>query len=361
MNNQHLTLYCPKCGAEYIASVKLSKCPKCGEPLLVRNKRHPFSIIQHERIYLGEGNTPVVQKKNIFFKLEYLNPSGSFKDRGAALAVSIASQEGVEKIVEDSSGNAGLSYSLYGKAARIRVKVYVPMDIPSGKYRLMKALGAEVIKQGNRDEAHIAALSDKDGVYVGHTIQPFFLEGIKSIAWEAVEEIGNDRLKEISFLIPVASGTLFLGIYKGFKDLMEQGVIDVFPRFIAVQACGYSYLTRYPGIRIRNISCHTPTKFGDALRITVGERSGQIYNALIESHGEVMVIGDEPAIKAYRELLSQGFIVEPSSAFAYAAAKELLKENEVTEVYIPLTGSGLKILPTELEIVNLLIENLPRD
>ncbi len=348
-NNRELMLKCPKCGEVFKASPNTYRCPKCGEPLLVVGE----GAVPHPKLRtftLGEGNTPIIRRGKYLFKLEYLNPTGSFKDRGAATAVSYVMNEGINEVIEDSSGNAGIAYSCYGGAAGLKVRIYVPSDVPEGKYAIMRACGAEVVRAGTRDEAHAAALSDSSGVYVGHTINPYFLEGTKVLAKELVGQLGKNALRNAVIFAPVASGTLILGLWKGFKELLQGGEIDHLPRVVGVQACGYDYLRRLGGLKVTELECRAPTTFADALRLTKGERGMQSFMAVKELSGELVVVGDTPAKEAFRELVRMGFLAEPTSSLAYAAAKYYVAEGEVDEAVVPLTGSGLKYIPAERKL-----------
>jgi threonine synthase len=298
------------------------------------------------QVTLGEGKTPTLRfKNNILLKLEYLNPTGSFKDRGASLAISRALSLGKKIVIEDSSGNAGLAVSAYSARAGIKAFIYVPSDIPEGKYRLIKAFGAEVIKAGTRNEAHEKALKDKRGYYIGHTINPFFIEGMKDFFLEILKDV--DLLGAL--FIPVASGSLLLGVWKAINELLELGLIEKIPALITVQACGYSTLDKY--VETHYLECTEPSKIADALRLTIVPRIQQIAEAVRKSNGFNVVIGDKEALKALKTLYSNGFAPEPSSSLAFAAAIRYSSEFD-GNIIVPLTGSGLKYLPIRSELID---------
>jgi threonine synthase len=353
--SHELLLKCPKCGSSYPSSLSDFRCPKDGEPLLVYSEK---AFIHHDllRFTLGEGKTPLVRRGKTFLKLEYLNPTGSFKDRGAATAISFLIGKDVHTIIEDSSGNAGIAYSCYGSAAGFHVRVYVPSDVPEGKYALMRGCGAEVIRSGTRNEAHEKALTDRSGVYVGHTINPYFIEGTKLIAKELLEDLGKRALSDSTIFAPVASGTLILGLWKGFKELLLSGEIEELPRVVAVQACGYSYLTHFNPGKVISLECKEGemTSFADALRLTKGERGRQVYEALKEMSDELVIVGDPAGKAAFKELIKSGFLAEPTSSLAYAASKYYLKQGRANQVIVPLTGSALKFIPADKRLWNVL-------
>ncbi|MEM1703441.1 MAG: pyridoxal-phosphate dependent enzyme, partial [Zestosphaera sp.] len=228
-----MKLVCWKCGFQTEYKPELYTCESCGEPLLVdsdfrESLRRENTLIPRELrvVTLGEGKTPLIKsREGVYLKLDYLNPSGSFKDRGAATAVSEALNRGCRLVIEDSSGNAGISYSAYAGRAGIKARIYVPYDAPSGKKNLLKALGAEVIEAPTRDEAARLAVSDLEGCYVGHRINPYFLEGMKDLALELVKELG-----EVDYVVsPLASGTLIIGLWKGYRELVEAGIAKRVP------------------------------------------------------------------------------------------------------------------------------------
>ncbi|RLG82149.1 MAG: threonine synthase, partial [Thermoprotei archaeon] len=299
-------------------------------------------------VTLGEGGTPLVRfSSGVYLKLEYMNPTGSFKDRGAALAISRALDLGCGVVVEDSSGNAGIAIAAYAGRAGVKARIYVPSDIPRGKHAILKMLGADVVRAGTRDEAHEAAIRDRGGCYVGHVVNPFFIEGVKDLALELVNELGGPPK---AFLAPTASGTLILGVWKGFKELKELGVIDELPRLIAVQACGYSTLKGY--VNHYELGCDRPSRIADALRLTKVARLAQIVGAIKETRGFLVVVGDEPALNALKELWRAGVAAEPSSALAYAAATHLIANNLIDKpVVVPITGSGLKYVDMLADLI----------
>ncbi len=349
---------CPRCGFSS-SDLNIFECPRCGEPLLIINNTEvKVSSIAKVRslkpyltkyVSLGEGLTPIIKLGSDFLKLENLNPTGSFKDRGASLAIShVVSMSKYGIVIEDSSGNAGISVAAYASYSGIKARIYVPSDIPRGKYLLLRALGADVILAGTRNDAHKAAISDKDGLYIGHVINPYFIEGMKDIALEAVKQLGTVPSYVVT---PVASGTLILGLWKGFKELRELGVLEKVPRLIAVQACGYSTLK--DKVETIEVKCTEKSRLADALRLTIVPRINQIVNAIKETEGLCLIIGDDELLNSLRTLWRAGITAEPSSAVTYAAMRYLRECSLVKNGDIVLgiiTGSGLKYVD-RLELI----------
>jgi len=357
-------LKCSKCGKAFKYDDIVWRCDACGSPLnVIYESKFEIGQIQFKlmglwkfkrflpptknRVSLGEGNTPIIRailgSKEAFLKLDYIMPSGSFKDRGAALAISwVISKTKYRTVIEDSSGNAGIAVSAYAAKAGIKARIYVPETIPEGKYFMLKLLGAEVIKAGDRNEAHKRALSDHEGYYIGHVVNPLFIEGIKDIALEIIKDLGGAPDYVVA---PVASGTLILALAKGFNELKRLGVLTKTPRLIAVQACGYSTLMET--IKTYSVECNKPSRLADALRLTIVPRLKQIIDVLKESKGFNVVVGDKAIIDALKELWSMGFAAEPSSATAYAAYKFAVSKGIISKkesIVIIITGSGLKYI-----------------
>lgn len=345
-------LKCPECGLEVQPASPNHTCPRCGEPLFLEvdpeevAREGTRSLVPGglRRVTLGEGRTPLIEHGRFLLKLEFLNPTGSFKDRGAALTVSRALMAGWGTVIEDSSGNAGIAVAAYAARAGIRARVYAPADAPQGKLRLIRAFGAELVTARTRDEAHRAALEDGGGVYVGHVVEPFFVEGMKDVALELVRS--GERFDAI--VVPVASGSLFLGLYKGFEELARLGMADGVPTMVPVEACGYTKLAGH--LRTVSLACEEGARslLADALRLTIVPRLRQIVERSRRVSPYVVVVGDESTGEALRELYSIGLPVEPTSAAVYAAAKYVARDLG-GRVVVPLTGSGLKYVPMPSE------------
>lgn len=268
------------------------------------------------------GGTPLVRVGSMLLKLEYLNPTGSFKDRGAVTGLPPLPGD----VVLDSSGNAGISFSAYGSVAGHRVRVFVPGDASPGKKRILEMLGAEVVEAENRDEAHRNAVEAR-GTYVGHWINPFFLVGIRTVAYEVLE--GGSIPGTV--VVPVGSGSLILGLYRGFMDLVGWGLMDELPRLIAVRAAGHDELFGIGG------RC----SLAEGLMVPRPPRGPEIREAVRRTSGWAEGVEDPDIKVGLRWALNRGLIIEPTSASAIAAALRLSGRVE-EPILVPLTGSGLK-------------------
>ncbi|ABW01903.1 threonine synthase [Caldivirga maquilingensis] len=335
-----VTYKCPKCGFTTEANTWLIKCPRCGSPLNVNyDLRRPRELSRSELtrilpvkepLSLGEGLTPLVRRGDYYFKLEYLNPTGSFKDRGWSLALSVLRND--VTVVEDSSGNAGLSLAAYSAVKGVRARIYVPKTAPEAKKRLMRLLGANVVEAATRADASSLAMSFTEGVYVGHSWNPFFIHGVKLIAYELALELGNID----NVVAPLGNGTLTLGLYLGFKEAEELKLIKDTPRIIAVEASGYEWAYSM----LHNTPMGVKATLPDGIIVPQPPRLTQIIDAIRDTGGDVVVVNDQGVIEGLREGIRLGFIIEPTSAVVFKALKEV---NLSGTTVVILTGSGLKL------------------
>lgn len=356
-------LKCSVCSEKFDESYKFWKCSVCGNPLTLEYKLKGLTLPEpryysgisvfrellpiREVYSLGEGWTPTLEFRveglNVVFKLEGVNPTGSFKDRGGAVAVSKAVELGVKKVRVDSSGNAGVSISAYSSLAGIKAVVYVPRDAPEYKKKLIKSFGAEIVEVETRDLASklvIEGLS-KEEYYIGHLWNPYFIEGVKTIAYELYYKVRE--APEYTF-IPTSSGTLLLGLYRGIRDLESMGYTSELWKLIAVQAKGYSPLHReLTGEPVSK----DKTRVADALRISNPPRLEEMVKVVRETRGLTCVPEDELIIEAHKLLARKGLLVEPTSAIGLAAAIKLRREGILKSgdrIVVVLTGTGIKTL-----------------
>jgi threonine synthase len=301
-------------------------------------------------VTLGEGLTPLVEGKlhgvSVFFKLDYLCPTGSFKDRGCAVMVSKLLEWGVTEIVEDSSGNAGAAVAAYAAAAGIQANVYVPRDASAGKAAQISVYGANLVRvPGSRENTTRAAL-DAAGktFYASHNWSPYFEAGLKTVAFEIAEQL--DWKAPDWVIVPVGGGGLALGVCQGFRELVEAGIVLNMPRLVAVQAeaCAPVYQAWKAGLGdVPPIEKGKTAAEGIALAHPVKGRD--ILKAIRTSAGVVRTVSDAAIWETLGMLGRRGIYVEPTSAAAPAAlpglaAEGLLKPGQL--VVVELTGIGLK-------------------
>jgi threonine synthase len=299
----------------------------------------PFS--EHP-VSLGEGGTPIIRRREknseLLFKLEYCNPTGSFKDRGASVSMTRARAIDVNRVIEDSTGNAGIAASAYAARAGIRAKIYLPSDTLPAKKTLIRAFGAEVVECSNRKEAALRATSElvEGEFYIGHAWDAFYIEGMKTVAFEIYES----GYKGDSIILPVASGTLLLGLYKGFGELVEMGFVENIPRIYAVQGEGCAPI--YEALHGKLFGDRS-SQLADGLKIEDPPRKGEILQAIKNTSGDAFTVSDPEIASATRDLYGLGILAEPTSATAYAA----FKKNRGTlagRVIMPITGTAIKTI-----------------
>lgn len=292
-------------------------------------------------ISLGEGNTPIISKMNVYFKLDFLNPTGSYKDRGSVTLISFLAQNGIKRITEDSSGNAGASIAAYGAAAGMEVMVFVPETAKGAKLSQIQAYGAKVVKiKGTREDVSKAAeVAAKEGYYyASHILQPQFRDGIRTLAYEIVRDLGW-KVPDYVFL-PISAGTLLLGVNEGFEHMLRHGAIDHKPKIIGVQTKEVSPVcSKFKGIEYK-----PPEKLvtiADALVST----NPIFLDYMVKVLSDCIIVNDDEIISAHKELATNGLLIEYSSATVWAAFKKFIVEKgKIDNAVLALTGSGLKTL-----------------
>lgn len=352
---------CVSCGRPYPSSGHPYRCADCGGTYDfakgfeyvppsrgfargIERFRESFDWLgEAPFISLGEGGTPLagIERGDCekFLKCEGLNPSGSFKDRGTALLVSALAAQGVDRAIEDSSGNAGASFAAYAARAGIRARVFAPAYASGPKRAQIEAYGAELVSvPGPRARASEAALAEAGAgaVYASHAYLPYGLAGMATLAYELVEQLGR---APGTLITPVGQGTLFLGAHRGFKALLQAGVIDRLPRMVGVQseACPPVW-SAWSGT---TWTVREDDTLAEGIRITQPLRLAGLLQAAQESGGGFEVVGEEAIREALGQLGRRGFFVEPTSAIVWPVLQSAEDRWPGPWVAI-LTGSGMK-------------------
>jgi len=364
-----VNLQCRNCQVIFDYGMDLLHCRYCDVPLDVQYNGEKRTYVEvsgyqvrmpfDERtslFSLGEGNTPVIElsKLGSFLgldrlraKLEFMNPTGSYKDRGTAVMLTVARELGVTEIVEDSSGNAGASVSAYAARAGIKCHIFAPATAPAAKIKQIRVYGAEVHSiEGTRDDTTNAAVDfyKKEGlVYASHAWSPFFSEGTKTFTFEVIGQYNGEVPDHIVF--PVGNGGLYLGAWRGFSELIATGEIDRMPRLHAVQSENISPIaSEFIGDKW-DIETIRPTIAG-GIAVAAPARAGQVLDVLRETNGMAVMV-DEVAVADMQRMLArkEGVFAEPTSAAAFAGLSMLLSEGTISKgdsVLVPVTGFGLK-------------------
>jgi threonine synthase len=355
-------LACPACGATYAPGPGEPWRCDCGHPLSFETTPLPDApapdpadldrdrglwafdafLPVEPRVTLGEGFTPLVDVPawGATFKLDYLFPSGSFKDRGATTTLSRAVELGVDRVVEDSSGNAGAAIAQYAARAGIDAEIYVPADAKASKRQAIHRAGADVVRvEGTREDvtaACIEAVETGEAWYASHAWNPAFFAGTATFGLEVAAQRGWDAPDAV--VLPLGHGTLFLGAYRGFRALAEVGWIEAVPRLLGVQAAGYAPFVDGGEVASDN-------DVADGIHVREPGREGEIREAIEATGGDVLAIDDETTRVSLDRLHRAGFYVEPTCAVA-PAALERFRERSVldpdADVVVALSGSGLK-------------------
>lgn len=359
---------CTNCGQSYPTSAFPYCCEKCGG-LFDYQDPIPYDPVQPARsgrrsieryrrsfplpadvdfISLGEGDTPLIShrifSREIFFKCEHLNPTGSFKDRGSAVLVSALIAAGIKEVIEDSSGNAGASLAAYAARAGIQASIYVPESASGPKRSQIGAYGAQVVQIPGPRSATARAVqreAERDVVYASHAYLPHGIAGIATIAFEIAEQLKGSPGTVIA---PVGHGTLLLGLHRGFQALQSAGEIDRIPVLVGVQASACAPLcAAFTGGVSGLYTISEGETVAEGVRIIQPLRGDAILQAIAESEGKMIAVDEEKILKGRDALARIGLYVEPTSALVICVLEEVL-ETCPDPIVLILTGSGFKTL-----------------
>lgn len=299
---------------------------------------------------LGAGWTPLVDADfgggQTWFKLEFVSPTGSFKDRGTEVEMNFLKAAGIRDVVEDSSGNAGVSMAAYAARAGLHAAIYAPDSASPAKLALIGIFGAELQKvPGARIESTRAVLKAVEGgaVYASHAYNPVYLLGQQSVAWELWEQF-EQNVPDV-LVIPTGQGGLLIGAWLGFRRLMNAGLIDRIPRLYSAQPELLAPIHHAFSQGLDDIPEASPTKksIAEGLAIIKPVRSRRLLLALRESDGGAITVTEAEIMDAYNQLALCGIFAEPSSAVAAAAVPKLRAQlDKDVRIVAALTGSGLK-------------------
>ena len=364
-----MKVFCPECDTRETLSAE-RWCCDCGgawEPVeptglsaslidtadysIWRYRR--FLGLERPTVQLGVGWTPLLVQswdgREVLFKLEYMAPTGSFKDRGTEVMINILAAQGETYIVDDSSGNAGASVAAYAAQAGMRAEIFVPAYASPAKQAQIAVYGAEVRPiPGVRAEAKRAALeaAERGAALASHAYHPGFLAGQLSVAWELWEQLG--RRAPDWYVVPVGQGVQLLGVWLGFRALLAAGLVAKLPRLVGVQALALAPLCRAFEAGLEAVPGVEPVEpsVAEGLAIAAPVRGRRLLQAIRETKGTCVAVEDEATLEAQRRLAHRGLYVEPTSATAVAALDTILQRAAPEDtIAVPLTGSGLKGSP----------------
>ncbi len=372
---------CSRCRAEIPASGSpQTVCPKCAGSLYVRYdlkslrglaKREEISretsatpwpgmwryrsvLPSAEPVALGEGWTPMIRSRrypNAYLKEEGANPTGSFKARGLAMAITMARHYGLKKLAVPSAGNAAGALAAYAAAAGIEANIFMPKDVLFANHFEAILYGANVVLvDGLISDCGkiVAERKEKEGWFdISSLKEPFRVEGKKTMGYELVEQLGWEYPDAVFY--PTGGGVGLIGMWKAFAELEELGWVRAGrrPRMIAVQSSGCAPVARAfeSGEKASQIWADAAT-FASGLRVPKPYGDYIMLDILRESGGVALSIHDETILASLKDWArNEGILLSPEGAAATAAYDRLLSTGYLKpedRVVIFNTGSGLK-------------------
>jgi len=309
-----------------------------------------IGVGQTNIVTMGEGWTPLITGEwsgaKTLFKLEFMMPTGSFKDRGMTVMVTYLQSRGLDHVLEDSSGNAGASLSAYAAAAGMRCRILVPETASYPKIAQIAACGADVvtIRGSRQDVADTAVRMSREIFYASHNWVPFFTEGTKTLAYELWEQLGFRAPDNV--VTPLGYGSNVTGCLRGFEELVRNGEIERMPRIFGVQAenCAPYYAAHKAGGEGLVPTDIKPT-IAEGIASSKPTRVKEVLNGVRESGGSIVAVSESEIVEALGAFARKGLYVEPTSASAGAGLTQLLGSGEIEPdqtTILVLTGTGLK-------------------
>jgi threonine synthase len=367
-----MKIFCPECGTRETLSPARWRCD-CGgaweteertdfDPALIDPA--DTSIWRYRQLYglpfdtpavrLGAGGTPLLPVslggRQVLVKPEYFAPTSSFKDRGTTVMINILAHQGVTRVADDSSGNAGASVAAFAARAGMQAEVFVPAHASPAKQGQIAVYGAQVRPiAGPRENAKLAVqkAAEEGLVYASHAYHPGFLLGQQSVAWEVWEQLG--RGVPDWYVVPVGQGVHLLGVWLGFRRLRAAGLVDRLPKLVAVQAKRLASLCQAfeAGLETVPAAEVTEPSVAEGLAIAQPVRGRRLLQAIRDTGGTCVTVEEEAILEAQRQFAHHGFYAEPTSATVGAAMEtvdQMADQDDI--IVVPLTGSGLKGAPT---------------
>jgi threonine synthase len=306
---------------------------------------------------LKTGNTPLYEtdtldgkqlNHSLFLKDDSQNPTFSFKDRASAVVSAFAKEHGIETIVAASTGNAGSSLAGMCAAQRQKAVIFVPATAPKAKLTQILMYGALLVPvDGNYDKAFDLSIeaTEKYGWYNRNTAyNPLTIEGKKTVSFELFGQMNQQPPDRI--FVPVGDGVIISGVYKGFEDLLNLGIIEQMPVIVAVQAEGSSNIIDNLGQKVFHTS--PSSTIADSISVDIPRNFRMAADYLMKYKGETVKVCDTKILEASSILArNTGIFTEPAAAAAFAGYLLFQQANRLPDDshnVVLLTGSGLKDL-----------------
>ncbi|MGE4375694.1 MAG: threonine synthase [Methanoculleus sp.] len=370
-------LVCVHCGAACPQDQIIYTCSRCGHLLSVEYdlddievsrgewNRRRLSVwryreilpLRGEPVTLQEGGTPLYHLKKIgkdlglpelYAKHEGMNPTGSFKDRGMTVGVSMALELGMKSVACASTGNTSASLAAYAAKAGVPCVVLLPAGkVALGKVAQALMHGARVISiRGNFDRAleMVHELCVSHGLYLLNSVNPYRLEGQKTIGFEVIDQVGGvpDRM-----VLPVGNAGNISAVYKGLKELEALGFIDRLPMMTGIQAAGSQPVVRAIEQNLNVLIPESnPETVATAIRIGAPVNAEKALVAIRATGGTAAAVTDEEILAMQKDLArKEGIGVEPASAASVAGVRRLVEQGLIDRderIVCVVTGHLLK-------------------
>ena len=315
--------------------------------------RAALPLAVDDPITLGEGGTPLLARSlhgaPALLKCDFLMPTGSFKDRGASVMLSMLRAQNVRRVLEDSSGNGGAAVAAYAAAGGLKATVLTPQATSPAKLAQMRAYGAKVeLVAGTREDTARAAVGRAEQTfYASHNWHPFFLQGTKTLAYELWEDLGFRAPDNV--VVPCGAGSNVLGCEIGFSELQRAGQIETLPRIFAAQPANCApIVASFLSGTDQAVETEILPTIAEGTAIARPIRLYEVLGALKETRGGAVMLSEDEIARATLDLAAIGLYVEPTCAQVATAFGKLLGSGAITPdqtTVLVLTGSGLKATP----------------
>jgi threonine synthase len=368
-----MIFFCSACARPPIDPLQHYRCPDCFQALdcalespatfpkdkIVQRAPTPWRYREAlpdfvSALALGEVQTPLVPFEidghHLLLKCDHTQPTGSYKDRGSALLMAYLHRAGITTAAEDSSGNAGASLAAYAARAGIHLQVFCPASASKAKLAQIELYGAELVPvagpRPRATESLLQYIEQSGTTYASHLWNPLFIFGIKTLAYEIAEQL-NWRAPD-AIICPVGAGSILLGLYAGFCDLLADGAVATMPQLVAVQARNVSPLYSAWSSQATEVraAVNPAATRAEGIALPQPVRGQQLLAALHQSQGAVFAIDEKSIEEGVQALGRGGFCVEPTAAVVWKGAKEYWETSRQSgqTVVAVLSGHGLKAL-----------------
>jgi threonine synthase len=392
--HHQMVLSCSQCGNKWLDAEY--EYPADWTERLVNNRASIWRYrdllpIQDEKniVTLGEGWTPLTRAFNlglmlghshIYIKDERQGPTGSFKDRQAAVAISMMKEAGIKEAVVASTGNVAIAYSAFCARAGIKLWAFVTSSVPAEKMREVALYGSEVIKvAGTYDQAkHVAAqFAASKNLFLDQGIKSIATkEAMKTVAFEIAEQLGSIKAGQDPmipngnhhpwqapdwYLQAVSGGLGPVGVMKGFRELNEMGLIDKMPKLGCFQVAGCAPMASsfHKGIDVAENIDNPVTDITTLATGVPGEAYTVLRELILEHGGTIDAITDAEAFRALHVVAKMdGLSVEPATAVAFAGLFNMIRQGTIMRDEIVVLNCSGHTFPVEKHIIG---EQFTRD